>query len=136
MSIFSKMLGLKDASAVVKGVADGLDGLFTSDDERLTHAEVMTRIKQDPDKAQMAVNAVEAGHRTMFIAGWRPFTGWVCGMALAYQYLLNPLIIWIVTLSMDKPIYPPELDMSVMMPVLLGMLGLGTLRTVEKTKND
>ena len=123
-----------DAVETVQEVASGLDGLFTSDDERLTHAEVMERIKQDPDKAQIAVNAVEAKHRSIFIAGWRPYIGWVCGIALTFQYILHPIISWLVTLMMDKPVYPPLLDMSAMMPVLLGMLGLGGLRTYEKLK--
>lgn len=138
MSWFSGLLGLGGSPAeTVNAVADGLDGLFTSDDERLSHEEVMERLRQQPSRAQVALNAVEAQHRTIFIAGWRPFTGWVCGLALAYQYLINPMIIWVITITAEFPdeiVYPPTLDMSVMMPVLLGMLGLGTLRTVEKSK--
>jgi len=135
MGWVSNLLGLGgDAAETVSAVADGLDGLFTSDDERLTHKEIRERLRQEPNKAQMAINAVEAKSRTLFVAGWRPFVGWVCGMALAYQYLLNPIIIWIVTIAMDNPELPPALDMSVMMPVLLGMLGLGGLRTAEKIK--
>ena len=118
----------------VTAVADGLNGLFTSDDERLTHKEVMERLEQQPDQAQMAVNAVEARHRSIFVAGWRPFVGWVCGMALAYQYLVHPILSWIVTIYVDTPVYPPEIDLATMMPVLLGMLGLGGLRTAEKIK--
>lgn len=116
----------------VSEVASGLDGLFTSDDERLTHGEVMERLKQEPAKAQVSLNAIEAKHRSIFVAGWRPFTGWVCGFSLAYQYLLNPILAWIVTITMDTPIYPPSIDMAVMIPVLLGMLGLGGMRSYEK----
>jgi Holin of 3TMs, for gene-transfer release len=133
MGWLSGLLG-GNVSETVTAVADGLDGLFTSDDERLTHKEVMERLEQQPAQAQMAVNAVEARHRSIFVAGWRPFVGWVCGMALAYQYLIHPILSWIVTLTVDAPIYPPEIDLATMMPVLLGMLGLGALRTVEKTK--
>lgn len=121
-----------DISKTVTSVADGLDGLFTSDDERLTHKEVMERLKQEPQKAQLAVNAIEAQHRSLFVAGWRPFTGWVCGLALAYQYVLHPILAWVVTIHMETPVYPPEIDLAVMMPVLLGMLGLGGLRSLEK----
>jgi len=121
-----------DISKTVTSVADGLDGLFTSDDERLTHREVMERLKQEPHKAQLAINAIEAQHRSIFVAGWRPFTGWVCGLSLAYQYVLHPIIAWIVTITMETPVYPPEIDLAIMIPVLGGMLGLGTLRTVEK----
>lgn len=125
-----------DVSKTVTSVADGLDGLFTSDDERLTHKEVMERLKQEPHKAQLAVNAIEAQHRSLFVAGWRPFTGWTCGIALAYQYILHPIMAWIVVLSMEAPVYPPEIDLAVMMPVLLGMLGLGGLRTMEKSNGS
>jgi len=125
-----------DVSKTVDSVANGLNGLFTSDDERLTHKEVMGRLKQEPQKAQLAVNAIEAQHRSIFVAGWRPFTGWVCGLALAYQYVLHPLIAWIVTITMETPVYPPEIDLAVMMPVLLGMLGLGGMRTMEKSNGS
>jgi len=133
MGWFSGLLG-GDIAGTVEAVASGLDGLFTSDDERLTHKEVMERLKQQPAQAQMAVNAVEARHRSIFVAGWRPFVGWVCGIALAYQYIMHPILSWIVTITVDVPVYPPEIDLSTMMPVLLGMLGLGALRTAEKVK--
>lgn len=130
---FKGLVGLGgDASKTVDSVASGLDGLFTSDEERLTHNEVMERLRQEPHKAQLAVNAIESKHRSIFVAGWRPFIGWVCGFALAYQYLLHPIIAWIVTIAMETPVYPPAIDMAVMMPVLLGMLGLGAMRTTEK----
>ena len=122
------------AVKTVKAVASGLDGLFTSDDERLTHGEVMQRIEQQPDQAQNAVNAIEARHRSIFVAGWRPFIGWVCGFALCYEFILNPIINWIVTLAMTTPVFPPVLDTSQLYTVLLGMLGLGGLRSYEKMK--
>jgi len=131
--MFGWLLGEK-AVDTVEAVASGLDGLFTSDDERLSHAEVMERIKQQPDQAQNAVNAIEARHKSIFVAGWRPFVGWVCGIALCYQFVLLPIINWIVTLRMDVPIYAPVLDTSELYTVLLGMLGLGGLRTYEKFK--
>lgn len=80
---------------------------------------------------QTKINEVEAKHRTVFVAGWRPFIGWVCGFALAYNFVLRDLIIWIV-----NPIeVPPALQMEHLMTVLLGMLGLGGLRTFEKLKD-
>jgi len=124
----------ESAAKTVEAVANGLDGLFTSDDERLTHAEITARIKQEPNKAQNAVNAIEARHKSIFVAGWRPFIGWVCGFALLYEFILNPIAAWIITLSMDVPVYPPVLDTTQLYTVLLGMLGLGGLRTYEKLK--
>jgi len=79
---------------------------------------------------QTKINEIEAQHRNLFVAGWRPFIGWVCGLAFAYHFILFPII---------RTIYPdvqfPELDTEPLFTVLLGMLGLGGLRTYEKLKD-
>ena len=80
---------------------------------------------------QTKINEIEASHRTVFVAGWRPFIGWVCGVALAYNFVIRDLFIWI-TKTTDAP---PALQMEHLMTVLLGMLGLGGLRTFEKIKD-
>ena len=80
---------------------------------------------------QTKINEIEAGHRTLFVAGWRPFIGWICGFALAYNFVIRDLFIWI-TKTTDAP---PALQMEHLMTVLLGMLGLGGLRTFEKIKD-
>ena len=80
---------------------------------------------------QTKINEIDAGHRTVFVAGWRPFIGWVCGVALAYNFVIRDLFIWI-TKTTDAP---PALQMEHLMTVLLGMLGLGGLRTFEKIKD-
>jgi|TARA_R110002167_G_scaffold111274_4_gene282764 hypothetical protein len=80
---------------------------------------------------QTKINEIEAGHRSIFVAGWRPFIGWICGIALAYNFIIRDLFIWIL-----KPAdIPPALQMEHLMTVLLGMLGLGGLRTYEKIKD-
>jgi len=80
---------------------------------------------------QTKINEIEAGHRTVFVAGWRPFIGWVCGVALAYNFVIRDLFIW----AMQPEQVPPALQMEHLMTVLLGMLGLGGLRTYEKVKD-
>jgi len=80
---------------------------------------------------QTKINEIEAGHRTLFVAGWRPFIGWICGVALAYNFVIRDLFIWITKIA-DAP---PALQMEHLMTVLLGMLGLGGLRTFEKIKD-
>jgi hypothetical protein len=83
------------------------------------------------DQGQMAVNAEEAKHQSVFVAGWRPFIGWICGWAFALNFVILPLLTIICGMFNYK--FPaPALDWSVMMPVLLGILGLGGLRTYEK----
>lgn len=85
----------------------------------------------DPQKLielQAEINKMEAQHRTVFVAGWRPFIGWVCGFALAYNFVLRDLLIWLF----GPEGVPPALQMEHLMTVLLGMLGLGGMRTFEK----
>ena len=91
----------------------------------------------DPEKLielQTKINAVEAQHRTLFVAGWRPFIGWICGVALAYNFVIRDLFIWLFQ-GLFETEAPPALQMDHLMTVLLGMLGLGGLRTYEKIKD-
>jgi hypothetical protein len=80
---------------------------------------------------QIQVNLAEAGSKSLFVSGWRPFVGWVCGVGLASQFLLRPLVTWGAALA-GHPLEYPSLDMGTLMTLLLGMLGLGAARTVEK----
>lgn len=85
-------------------------------------------------QGQLAVNQSEAASPSVFVAGWRPFIGWVCGSALVFHYIIRPALPWVFTLF-GKPMPPlPPLDMGDLLTILLGMLGLGSLRTFEKTK--
>jgi hypothetical protein len=78
-------------------------------------------------KGQLEVNKTEAAHKSLFVAGWRPAIGWICGLALLYSTILAPILgIWFTV---------PPVDSSLLTSVLMGMLGLGAMRTVEKTKN-
>lgn len=84
-------------------------------------------------KAQIGVNQAEAGNSSLFVSGWRPFIGWVCGAALTYQYVARPLVMWgILSAGYTVP-EMPGLDDN-LWQLLLGMLGLGGLRTFEKVK--
>lgn len=110
----------------VEAVGKVIDGLFTSDEERLDKKLIMERLAMQPGLAQVELNKIEAGHRTIFVAGWRPFIGWVCGTGLAFVFLINPMIQW----STEKP--GPDMQVDIMMELVIAMLGLGALRTVEK----
>ena len=73
---------------------------------------------------QLQINKMEAQHKSIFVSGWRPFIGWICGFALAYNVIFSPILsIWYEM---------PDVDPSLLYPVLLGMLGLGAMRTGEK----
>jgi len=82
--------------------------------------------------AQINVNIEQAKSTSMFVAGSRPFIIWVCGFGLAFQYLLHPLLIWVWAFSNMTGEPPPPMDLSVMLPLLLGLLGLGSMRSFDK----
>jgi len=118
-------------------VGDILDRFFP-DKEKAEQAkrEIESQLTQhlaNIDLAQLEVNKEEAKSRNVFIAGWRPFIGWTCGIALCWTYILQPIAQFVLAQT-GHLIDLPGLDMSTMMPVLLGMLGLGGLRTWEKHK--
>ena len=100
----------------------------------MSHTEEMAGINTDFQLAlaQIMVNKEEA-KAGPFRGGWRPFIGWVCGAAFAYNFVVLPLLTWFSTLY-AIPAPPSAFDLSVMMPVLLGMLGLGGMRSFEKSK--
>jgi len=81
--------------------------------------------------AQVEVNKQEAAHKSLFVAGWRPFIGWTCGTAMAFNYVGVPLVETVCALF-EYPLTINPLDLATMTPVLLGMLGLGGMRTYEK----
>lgn len=85
---------------------------------------------------QIAVNLEEAKSEIWWKAGWRPFIGWVCGLAFAYNYVLMPFLVWATQLFMEKAPGMPLLDMSELTTLLFGMLGLGAMRTFEKVKTN
>lgn len=80
---------------------------------------------------QLDINKAEAASQSVFVSGARPFIMWICGMGLAMQFLVCPLIVWGGALF-ERTIVLPPLDMGTLLTLLLGTLGLGGLRTVEK----
>lgn len=85
-------------------------------------------------KGQLAVNAEEAKSSSVFVSGWRPAVGWVCVVGLLYTFLLRPMLAWASGFAATPVPLPPPLDMGDLLTLLLGMLGLGGLRTAEKIK--
>ena len=121
------------------GPVTGLLDKFIEDKDqkaKLAHeiATMGEKHAQEAMLAQLEVNKAEAASGSIFKGGWRPFIGWVCGAAFAYHFVLQPILIFILaTFSISLPDLP-EFDMSTLLPVLGGMLGIGGLRTYEKQK--
>ena len=114
------------------GPVTGLLDKFIEDKDQknaLAHdlATMADNHAQELAKGQLAVNAVEAAHKSLFVAGWRPFVGWVSGIGLAYNVIISQILgIWFEV---------PTVDPSLLTPVLMGMLGMGAMRSYEKTKS-
>ena len=118
---------------LINPISSLLDKFIPDADEKakLAH-EIATMAEKQAHESAMAqvkVNEKEAQHRSIFIAGWRPFVGWTCGIALFYHFIVQPVLVFF----MDKP--APSFDMSTLSTILMGMLGLGGLRTFEKYKS-
>ena len=122
----------KQATEPIEPVGNMLDQLFTSDKERLDKKAVLARIAQQPALVQSEINKVEAAHKSVFVAGWRPFIGWVCGLALLYNFVLSGIMVWALMLSRADTPPPPVLHIDVLTTILYALLGLGGMRTFEK----
>lgn len=124
--------------ALIGPVTGLLDKVIEDKDQKakLAHeiATMSEKHAQELAKGQLEINLAEAKSGSLFKGGWRPFIGWVCGMAFAYHFILQPFIVFGVT-AYGIVIPPlPEFDMGSLMTVMMGMLGLGGLRTFEKHK--
>lgn len=104
-------------------------------EEMNDHSEELLKALSAVDTAQIAVNAEEAKSSNWFVSAWRPGVAWICVLAFAWAYVLQPIVVFIAAAS-GKPITNlPDLNMGEMMPVLLGLLGLSGLRTWEKVQD-
>jgi hypothetical protein len=133
-------LDLSSVGGAVQGVSKGISDLANGIRTAITgvdaqkQAELLSKLTEIDAAAQMAqaeIDKTEAASSKLFVAGWRPFLGWVCGSVFAYNYILRPLagaiLVWCKA-GVDLPM----LNLAEISPVLMGLLGLGAIRTVEK----
>ena len=125
-----------DPISSIAGLANTLITKIWPDPKDQASAEALL-IKTQMDAAlaqaqqQIDINKIEAGSSNVFVSGWRPFIGWECGSAFALHFLFLPLLNWLAELFGHDAIAIP-FDMATLSTVLMGMLGLGTMRSVEK----
>lgn len=122
---------------LLPAVGDVLDRLLP-DKEAAARAriEIETKLLEAASQQasqQAAINQVEAGHQSIFVSGWRPFIGWVCGAGLAWAFLVGPLLTWVLPV-MGMATVMPVLQMEYLLELVAAMLGLGALRSFEKLK--
>ena len=128
MSILGPLL--EPATKILDKVIEDKDQKNALAHEIATMAE---RHAQELAKGQLEVNKAEAAHKSLFVAGWRPFIGWICGVAMLANFLLIPMANFVLDLSGSTNTIP-LIELETMMPVLMGMLGLGAMRSYEKVK--
>ncbi len=126
MGWLSKLLGGPAVDAVT-GVANIIDKFVETPDEKAAMEILKLKMAQRPGELQVELNKIEAGHRTVFVAGWRPFIGWVCGVGLAIIFILNPILQW----TTGSP--GPEINATLLLNLVVAMLGMSGLRSVEKS---
>jgi hypothetical protein len=123
--------------AIVEIGARLLDKIIPDKAAREKAQAELLKAAQDQDfqlaLGQIEVNKAEASHSSIFVAGWRPGLGWICVAGLAYNFIVYPMMTWLVVVS-GSQFTPPPLMSDNLMELVLGMLGLGALRTAEKWK--
>ncbi len=116
-------------SGIIKPI---LDKWIPDAQERALAEAAIWKAQTDVTLAQIEVNKIEAGSQSVFVAGWRPAIGWVCGGAYAYHFVLQPFMVFVLQ-AFGNTILLPHLDIGELSMVLFGMLGLGAMRSFEKT---
>ena len=129
MGWLSSLIGGGSVVEPIVAVGNIIDQIFTSDDEREQAAIIKQRLAMQPALLQAEISKVQAGHRSTFVAGARPFLMWVCGCGFLFAFVINPILQWLA-----PELGSPELPLEAMMELTLAMLGLAGLRTVEKVK--
>jgi hypothetical protein len=128
------MLGKLFGGKTIEAVGNIVDELYTSEEERQQAKLAIQKVEAKLKEKQLDINKAEASHRSVFVSGWRPFLGWVSGLSIGYVYLFQPILDMILQMFQVQVDWV-QLDLGQLMPLVLGMLGLGGLRTFEKARN-
>lgn len=135
MGILGKIFGaanpITTSVNAAGAIATLVDKFVETPEEKAAGALLLAKLQMQPHLAQLSINQVEAAHRSMFVAGWRPFIGWVSGIGLAYNFIVYPILLW-ASINFFADIVPPPLETEMLMSLVLALLGLGGMRTYEK----
>ena len=127
------MLGKLFGGDTIKAVGNVIDDMHFSGEEKEKLKLQMKEIDAKLKEKQLDINKAEASHRSVFVSGWRPFLGWVSGLSIGYVYLFQPILDMVLQMFQVQVDWV-QLDLGQLMPLVLGMLGLGGLRSFEKAK--
>lgn len=131
------VINMSMLASLVGPVTGLLDKFIEDKDQKamLAHkiATMSEEHHQELMKGQLEVNKTEAAHSSIFVSGWRPFIGWTCGLGMFGNFITIPFSNFVLAL-LEMSIVIPLVPLETMMPVLMGMLGLGAMRSYEKTR--
>ena len=131
LNLLGGILGGKGGA--LKTIAKVVGKIHTSEEEKLDKKILMQRIQQKLAEKQLDVNAKEASHRSIFVAGWRPFIGWIGGLALMFEFILSPCIEWYAKFA-GLNLTAPEIQTGPLLAIVTSMLGVAGMRSFEKAK--
>jgi len=126
--------------AILGGATELLDVLTTTKEEERAADLEEKKLEHEANMGQIQTNQIEAKHKSIFVAGWRPAVGWICAIAVGYQFIVYDIFSWIWSIAIasnwmsDTMTPPPHLDTAQLMELLFAMLGMGALRSYDKTK--
>ena len=122
-----------DVVTAAESVANIVDRFIQTDEEKELATQLKMRMMMEPSIAQIELNKVEAGHRNLFVAGWRPAIGWIGAAGLAWHFIIFDILVWLQVNFFPSGTSVPELTgTEELITIVLAMLGMGALRTVEK----
>jgi hypothetical protein len=123
--------------AIIGTIGNVLDRVIPDKNKRAEAQEALESAAASQDFQllieQIKVNAIEAQSDSFFKSGWRPSVGWICSVAFGLHFVIFPILNWFIMLFGQSAIIVP-FQMDTLLTVLLGLLGLGTMRTIEKLK--
>jgi len=140
VGVFGSPVNLVDVKGALEGVgtlATSLRSAITGDlsPEKKAEIESLTlTLTAAAADAQAKINLAEAANPSLFVSGWRPFIGWICGFGIAWKYIAEPTVLWILVIIQSPITTLPKIDASELIPLVVAMLGLAGYRMYEKSK--
>ena len=131
MGLLGKIVGGEAVSAA-EGIAKIVDRFVETPDEKRAAETLRIKLATRTSEIQAEINKIEAGHRSIFVAGARPFIMWICGGALAWHFIIHDFLVWFTSVAFPEVTVPPLVGTESLISILMALLGLAGYRTVEK----
>ena len=133
------MIGKLFGSSTIKAVGNIVDELYTSEEEKAAAKLAIKKVESELKKRQMDINLADAQSKAGGISGaiqriWRPLIGFGCALAIMFEYVVKPFLMFFLATFHIETLPLPEMDMGTLMPLVMALLGMGAIRSYEKVK--